>query len=323
MRLLFLGSGPFGLPTLERLAARGADLVVGTVPDARKGRSGTPEPTPIKARARALGIPVHETASLRGAAGAAFLAVTGGELVIVSDFRLMLGRRFLESAPLGCWNLHGSLLPRHRGAAPIVRAILAGDEEFGVTLTRMVLALDAGPIVDTARCRPGPVDAAELEARLAALAADLLERWLPALARGDAPLAAQDESLATDAPKLEKHEGWIDWSRPAIAIERQVRAMRPWPRAFTEWGDPGRGSGERIFIDRAAVVRESAPAAEPGEIRAVGAGGIHVACGDGAETLAILVLQRAGRRSLPAVEFIRGFDLGGGRFLPPREEQLR
>jgi methionyl-tRNA formyltransferase len=338
MRILFLGSGPFGAPALERLATLGADLVVGTVPGAPRGRHGTPEPTPIALLARDLGLELHETDSLRGARGPEFIARTRSDLAIVCDFRLMLGRRFLEAIPRGAWNLHGSLLPRHRGAAPVARAILAGDEEFGVTLVRMVLALDAGPIVAAARIRPEPgSDAVAIEAQLARLAADLLEEWLPVLAAGTAPLVEQDERGATYAPKLEKQEGWIDWTRAAPAIERQVRALRPWPRAFTEWGSEGgpglpatsggRGASvtaERVFIDCAIAERDRASAAAPGAVRAASAEGIRIACGDdGTETLRALELQRAGKRSLAAGEFLRGFPLAAGRFLPPRRETLR
>jgi len=329
MRILFLGSGPFGAPVLERLASLGADLVVGTVPGAPRGRHGRPEPTPIGALARDLGLECLEIETLRGARGSELVARTRSELAIVCDFRLMLGRRFLEALPRGSWNLHGSILPRHRGAAPVARAILAGDEEFGVTLLRMVLPLDAGPIVDIVRYRPDPgSDAEAIEARLSHLAADLLEKWLPALAAGSAPVVEQDERAATYAPKLEKQEGWIDWTRAAPAIERQVRALRPWPRAFTEWGTSAAAGpaarAERIFIDRAIAEGDRAPAVAPGDVRAAGADGIRIACGgDGTATLRALALQRAGKRSLPAGEFLRGFPLAGGRFLPPRQEQIR
>ncbi len=328
MRILYLGSGPFGVPTLERLATLRTDVVVGTVPDAPRGRHGRPEPTAIKTRARELGLTVSETPSLKGSRGPEFLGATGGELVITCDFRLILGRRFLDAPRFGCWNLHGSVLPRHRGAAPIARGILVGDEEFGVTLYRMVFALDAGPVVDAARFRPErPMDAVELEEHLSHDAADLLERWLPTLESGDAPVVPQDEVAATLAPKLDKNDGWIDWKAPADAIERRVRAMRPWPRAFTEWGNGERGRGERIFVDRAVVETEgnpdSAAGAEPGEVRGADASGIRVACGDGTDTLRILTLQRAGKRSLMAEEFLRGFTFSCGRFLAPPQEQIR
>jgi len=334
MRILFLGSGPFGAPALERLASLGS-VVVGTVPGAPRGRHGAPEPTPIALLARDLGLELLETDSLRGARGPEFIARTGCEIAIVCDFRLMLGRRFLAALPRGSWNLHGSLLPRHRGAAPVARAILAGDEEFGVTLVRMVLALDAGPIVDVASFSPEPAsDAVAIEARLSHLAADLLEEWLPSLVAGTAPLVEQDERAATYAPKLEKQEGWIDWTRGAPAIDRQVRALRPWPRAFTEWArrDASAGAGgrsaaepaERVFIDRALAERDRAVAAAPGDVRSASAEGIRIACGgDGTETLRALTLQRAGKRSLAAGEFLRGFPVAQGSFLPPRRESLR
>lgn len=325
MKLLFLGSGPFGLPTLERLAALGEDLVVGTVPDAPRGRRGRPEPTVIKARALELDVPVHEVDSLKGRRGPEFLDAVGGDLVITCDFRLILGKRFLSAPPRGCYNLHGSILPAHRGAAPVARGVLAGDTEFGVTLYRMVFALDAGPIVDTVRIEPDPaLDAGEIEGILSPLAADLLERWLPVLKEGDVPLVEQDDAAATFAPKLEKPEGWLDWTLSAGELARRVRGLRPWPRAFTRWGtNENDERAERIFVDRAVVEEKSdeTPArATLGAVRAADADGIRVACGDGTDTIRILELQRAGKRSLPAREFLAGFSVDDGRFLAPPAE---
>ena len=323
MRTLFLGSGPFGIPTLERLAKRGSDLVVGTVPDAPKGRRGKLEPTVIKARALELGLPVHEVESLKGSKGPAFLAATGGDLVITCDFRLILGKKFLAAPPRGCFNLHGSLLPAYRGAAPVARGVLAGDREFGISLYRMVFALDAGPVVAMARYTPPePLDTGTLEQILSERAGVLLEEWIEVLESGDVPLVEQDATIATFAPKLEKAEGWIDWRNDAASIERQVRGMKPWPRAFTHWGEEKTDEPVRVFIDRAVVPEESdlgaiPPAVTPGTVRRANAEGIDVACGDGTDTLRLLQLQRAGKKSLPAADFLRGFSVDGGRFLEP------
>ena len=338
MKTLFLGSGPFGLPTLDRLATRGGDLVVGTVPDAPRGRKRRLEPTVIKARALELGLPVHEIASLKGRRGPEFLAEVPADLVITCDFRLILGRKFLAAPPLGCFNLHGSILPAWRGAAPVARGVLAGDATFGVSLYRMVYALDAGPVVGTIEHTPDePPETDTLEDLLSRRAADLLEEWFPVLASGDVPLAEQDDTMATFAPKLEKDEGWIDWRLDASAIERCVRGLKPWPRAFTEWGsDDGSTPPVRIFLDRTSCEASDASTStstltaheeslEPGSVRAIDDRGIHVACGDGTDTVTILELQRAGKRSLPAAEFVRGFPCRDGRFLapPPRTEEDR
>lgn len=316
MRVLFLGSGPFGLPTLERLAGAGLDLVVGTVPDAPSGRKRRLEPTVIKQRALELGLEVHEVDSLKGSRGPEFLRSLEAELVITCDFRLILGRKFLAAPARGCFNLHGSLLPAWRGAAPVARGVLAGDLTFGVTLYRMVHSLDAGPLVAMRDHVPSePPETGALEDHLSRVAADLLEEWLPVLRSGSVPLTDQDATMATYAPKLEKGEGWIDWGRPARSIECQVRGLKPWPRAFTEWVSDADGGATRIFIDRAEVEETSAdPATPPGEVRSADDTGIRVACGDGTETLRVLDLQRAGKRSLTAQEFLRGFSFRDGRF---------
>ena len=326
MKTLFLGSGPFGLPALERLAKRGSDLAVGTVPDAPRGRRGKLEPTVIKARALELGLPVHEVASLKGSKGPAFLDEVGGDLVITCDFRLILGKKFLSAPTRGCFNLHGSLLPAYRGAAPVARGVLAGDREFGITLYRMVFALDAGPIVAMNRYTPEePLDTGTLEEILSQRAADLLDEWIDILETGDVPLEEQDATIATFAPKLEKAEGWIDWRVSAAVIERQVRGMKPWPRAFTHWGEPPTGdepAGKtpeaiRVFVDRATLLEATAAVATPGSVRQASADGIDVACGDGTETIRLLQLQRAGKKSLAAADFLRGFSTENGRFLEP------
>ncbi len=317
MRVLFLGSGPFGLPSLDRLAVELDELVVGTVPDAPRGRRGKPEPTVIKQRALEHRLEIREVDTLKGAHGPRFLEDLEVQLVITCDFRLILGTRFLKSPPLGCYNLHGSILPQHRGAAPVARALLAGDEEYGVTLYRMVYALDAGPVVDTSRFRPEEaLNTEELESILSIRAADLLGQWLPTLLEGNVPLIPQDDEQATFAPKLEKSEGWIDWFHPAEQIERQIRALIPWPRAFSQWQSNQGGDPIRVFLD-AARIETGAPSLEPGTVRQADHGGIEIACGPkGTDTIIATTLQRAGKRALSATDFLRGFPAHEGRFTP-------
>lgn len=325
MNILFMGSGPFGLPCLDRLhQLRGDDLQVATVPDAPKGRKKTPIPTPIKARAAELGIACHEVATLRKEHGPRLHDATRCELVIVADFRLILTRRFLETPPRGCFNLHGSLLPRHRGAAPIARGVLAGDDVFGVTLYRMVRELDAGPVVARAELAAESdaplrhLGADELESRISRLAADLLEEWLPQLESGDLSLEPQDDGAATLAPKLAKEEGWIPWHDDAEAIRNRILALRPWPRCFAEWCRATGGSPVLLFIDEAVPAEASAEELPVGTVRSVADDGIVVACGDGKQSLRILRLQRAGKKSLTAAEFLRGQALAPGDVLAAR-----
>ncbi|MFQ5653999.1 MAG: methionyl-tRNA formyltransferase [Planctomycetota bacterium] len=322
MTVLFLGSGPFGLPTLERLAALEKDLVVGTVPDAPRGRRGDPVPTVIKERAAALRVPCHEVRSLKATAGASFAADLDAELVIVTDFRLILGEAFLAAPRLGCYNLHGSLLPRWRGAAPVARGLLAGDRTFGVTLTRMVLELDAGPIVDSRSLTPAArLDAGEIEGELSGMAAELLAEWLPRLKGGKVPLQPQNPEHATHAPKLSKADGSIDWSRPPDRIEDQVLGLRPWPRAFSHLHGEAHKEPVLLVVDRVLPADgEHAPLPQ-GTVRSVEGGSIRVACGpEGRGTILLLTIQRPGRRSLAAPEFLRGFPLApGDRFASPVE----
>jgi len=315
MTVLFMGSGPFGVPALERLADASVDLAVATVPDAPRGRRGQLHPTPIKTVAAGRGLPVIETDTLRREHGERVLRESGARLVIVADFRLMLPVRFLAGPDRFCYNLHGSLLPRWRGAAPIQHALLEGDTEFGVTLYQMVKALDAGPIVDVTSYTPtGAPDASEIEEQLSERAADLLMTWLETLLEGDVPLRQQDESEVTLAPKLEKSMGWIGWEHAAQSIERRVRALKPWPRTFSMLQSAGRDPC-RVFVDRAETAGTGV-ADDPGTLVEVEENGLIVACGtDGTERVRLLRLQRAGKRSLPASDFCRGSSIAiGDRF---------
>ncbi|MGE3164537.1 MAG: methionyl-tRNA formyltransferase [Planctomycetota bacterium] len=318
MSLLFLGSGALGLPILDRLAARrpGA-IVVGTVPDAIRGRHGTPAPTPIKSRARELGLEYHEVATLAREHGRRLIDQAQAKLCIVADFRIFLTRGFLNAVPRHCYNLHPSMLPRYRGAAPVARAILAGERQHGVTLYRMVREMDAGPIVDQRPCPvPESLTRPELELRLAQACADLVEEWLPRLESGEVSLTEQDPARVTFAPPLTKAEGWIDWSFPAERIARQVLAMTPWPRTFSRWQARAAPDGVLVFFDRAHPVAPEHGSADPGTILGVGAQGVRVACGaGGTEAVAATVLQRAGGKPLPAADFLRGTRISiGDRF---------
>lgn len=313
---MFLGSGSLGLPILDRLVAlRAGKVVVGTVPDAPKGRRATPTPTPIKVRARELGVPCFEVESLAREHGVRFLEHAKPTLGIVADFRIFLTTRFLGNVPKHCYNLHPSMLPRHRGAAPVARAILAGDTEHGATLYRMVREMDAGPIV-AQKLAPEfrGVSRNELEASLAHLCADLVEEWLPRLETGiGLPLREQDPTKVTFAPPLAKREGWVDWSQPAAFIHRHVLAMAPWPRSFATLRRRPEEAGTLIFFDRVKPVAAEHPPVAPGTVLSTDAGTIRLACGPrGTEGIDVEALQRAGGKSLPAAQFLRGTPLAPG-----------
>ncbi len=316
--ILFLGSGRFGLPALERLAAGPAGQVgVATVPSAPRGRHEGPIATPVKDCAARLGLPCLEVATLAKPHGAELLARTGARLVISADIRLYLTGAFLGGVPLGCWNLHPSLLPRWRGAAPVARSVLAGERRFGVTLYRMVKEMDAGPIVGQREYAPGKkMDTPALEAVLSRLAAELLEEWLPALLGGSAPEADQDAARATLAPRLAKDEGWIDWSWSAERLENHVLAMKPWPRSFARLRAEAEERPVLLFVDELVPIPGMYEPASAGTIRAASAEGIDVACGAGGrETVRLLALQRAGKRVLPVAEFLRGCRVRTGDLL--------
>ena len=316
-KILFLGSGPFGLPALEVLARQCGDaLAVATVPDAPRGRRGTPQPTCIKERALELGLPCFEAETLKRPHGVALLERWPAQLVLTADIRLWIPASFYRAPPRGVWNLHGSLLPRWRGAAPVARAILAGDFAFGVTLYRIVKEIDAGPVV-TRRALAESVKRStpEVEAELAQVAAELCEQWVPRLLAGGVTEEAQDDELATFAPRLGKDDGWIDWQQPGDTIENHVLALKPWPRSFTHWHPSAGGEAVRLFVETVATVddRGDGGVREPGTVRAVSPQGVDVACGlDGRETLRIQELQRAGKRCLPTVEFVRGCPVQAG-----------
>ena len=314
MSILFLGSGPFGIPTLERLAVAQDELFVATVPSARRGRRGELVPTVVMDKAVQLGLPCEEVETLKKGEGLRLLEATGAGIVIVADFRLILPESFLTAPPRRCYNLHGSLLPRWRGAAPVARAILDGDQVFGVTLYQMVRELDAGPIVAREEFRPEQKwDTAKVEEHLSKMAADLLSEWLPVLTEGEVPLQIQDDSLVTQAPRLKKEEGWVDWTVAPGAVEDQVLALKPWPRTFSRWRSEEKGREELLFIDRVEAVIEEAPPVVPGTIRDVGEQGVSVACGaQGRGTVLLKELMRIGKRSMPAREFLRGTPMRPG-----------
>jgi methionyl-tRNA formyltransferase len=331
LRIVVMGTGPFAVPMFRAVVASPHKVVaVVTRPDhAPPGRR--PPPNPMREAAVAAGIPVLDPERVNAAESVAAIARLAPDLLVVCDYGQLLSAELLGLAPLGGINLHGSLLPRHRGAAPVQWAILEGDPLSGVSVIGMTPALDAGRVI-TARETPlGPREtAAELEQRLAAIGGpavlDAIERLQAAVAAGH-PAArvgiVQDPAGATRAPRLSKADGLVDWSLPAGRIERMRRALEPWPRAvaFFERAD---GQRQRLVLAEVEVADSeefptsagsTAAAPEPGTVLAAEPapepGRIVVACGGGS-ALAITRLVPEGKRAMTAAEFLRGSPLRPG-----------
>jgi methionyl-tRNA formyltransferase len=309
LRVAFAGTPEFAVPALRAIAGSSHTLVgVLTQPDRPKGRGRVLTPSPVKQAALELGVPVAQPETLRTEAGRAALEEWRPDVLVVVAYGQILPPEVLKLPRLGCVNIHASLLPRWRGAAPIQRAILAGDRETGVTIMQMDEGLDTGPILLQ---RSLPIEAtstaATLHDRLAALGAEALLEALEGLERGDLVPRPQPAEGVTYAAKLEKSEALIDWSRTADEIERQVRAFDPWPVAETRF------EGEQLRIHAAHAVRgeEVAPDVAPGTIVAVKPDAILVRCGQG--LLAVTRVQRPGRRPVAAHEFALGRRLEGLR----------
>jgi methionyl-tRNA formyltransferase len=303
VRLVFAGTPEFAAVALEALHAAGHDIaLVLTQPDRPAGRGMRLKPSPVKELALRLELPVHQPQDLKSEAARQPIAAAGCEVMVVAAYGLILPQAVLDLPRLGCVNIHASLLPRWRGAAPIQRAILAGDQETGITLMQMEAGLDTGPILAMARLAIGPEETAgSLHDRLAALGARQIVALLPRLAAGEVTPVAQDDRLAVYADKIGKDEARIRWDRPAAEIHRQVRAFNPLPGAATRLG------GENLKIWRAVP---DAGQGAPGEVLEASQAGILVACGEGA--LRITQLQKAGGRRLDAAAFLAGQPLRTG-----------
>lgn len=300
MRIAFMGTPDFAVPTLEALATAGHDIVaVYSQPPRPAGRGKAPRPSPVQLRAEVLGIPVRTPATLRDADEQASFAALDLDVAVVAAYGLILPLPILHAPLRGCLNVHASLLPRWRGAAPVQRAILAGDEKTGVTIMAMARGLDTGPMLAVAAEPIGRRSAGELTAALATCGADLLVRVLADL--GSYPPVDQPEDGVTYAAKIDKSEARIDFTQDANMVERQIRAFNPAPGAFIEHG------GERIrFLAAEIVEAEGAPGT-------VIDGRLTIGCGGGAIRPALV--QRAGRAPMPAADLLRGFPIAPGTML--------
>jgi methionyl-tRNA formyltransferase len=294
--IVFAGTPDFAVPTLQTLLASPHRVVaVYTQPDRPAGRGRKLTPSPVKQCALAHDIPVFQPASLKTPAAQAELAGLRPDLMVVVAYGLLLPKAVLAIPRLGCVNVHASLLPRWRGAAPIQRAILAGDSETGITIMHMDEGLDTGPMLATVSCPIRPDDTAQsLHDRLATLGNPVLLEAIEALAAGTARPRPQDDSQAVYAAKLDKAEATIDWSQTAAQIDRQVRAFNPWPVAQTHF------EGQPLRIWSSEVPGLDSEAA-PGTVVACSGTGIDVATGDG--VLRICECQPAGKRRMAASDF--------------------
>jgi len=300
MRIVFAGTPDFAVAALDALLASEHEVVaVYTQPDRPAGRGRRPTPPPVKVRAEAAGLPVHQPESLRDPAEQQRLADLGADLGVVAAYGLILPRAVLDLLPLGWVNLHASRLPRWRGAAPIQRAILAGDTETGVDLMQMSPGLDTGPVLAETVVPIGPRETGgELHDRLAAAGAELLRAHLDDLAAGRLQATPQPEEGVTYAQRIDPAEATLDWSRPATELDRLVRAFHPWPVARTTAAD-----GSSLKVHAAEPVDE-ATTAEPGTLLAAGPAGVDVATGEG--VLRLARLQAAGARPMAVADFLNG-----------------
>ncbi len=311
MAIVFMGTPAFAVPSLRRLVAEGHGIAaVYTQPDRPAGRGRHPRPSPLKVAALELGLPVQDPATLREPETLAGLRSLAPEAIVVVAYGQILRQEVLAIAPRGVLNVHPSLLPRHRGASPIPAAILAGDEETGLTVMLMDAGMDTGPIVAQRAIPIQPADTAgSLAEKLSAVAADLVAETLPRWLRGEIEARRQDDSRATKAPLLRKEHGAIDWGLPAEEIWRRVRAYNPWPGAYSAL------DGEILHIWEAWPLKEDS-GTRPGTLVSLtdqqraplppGADREAFAAQTGRGLLAVLLVQRAGRRALRPGDFLRG-----------------
>jgi methionyl-tRNA formyltransferase len=320
-RLIVMGTGPFAVPTFESLL-NSSHRIVGLItrPDRPAHRREKSPANPMRQVAVARGIEVFEPESINSAEAHSWLRDRTVDLFIVCDYGQILSQETLTLARLGGINLHASLLPNYRGAAPINWAIYHGEIETGVTVIHMTPLLDAGPALVQCRTPIGPNETApELEARLAILGRDAVLEAMKMLAQGEAAQSSvQDAKLATKAPRLKKEDGLVDWSRLAVDIFNQVRALQPWPKTYTFW-QRSQTESLRLILERVQplerTIHASAGTAShpPGTVVTAQENDLIVACGQG--LLRIEAIQPAGKRTMLAGEFLRGHPLRPGNRL--------
>ena len=292
MKIVFMGTPEFGVPVLEALHRLHEVLAVYCQPPRPAGRGKADRPSPVQAKAEALGLPVRHSVTLRTEDTVRDFAALGADVAVVVAYGLILPQAVLDAPRLGCLNIHASLLPRWRGAAPIHRAIMAGDPQTGVCIMQMEAGLDTGPVLLREALEIGAEETtAELHDRLSALGARLI---VTALERLPLPATPQPAEGVTYAAKIDKAEARVDWSRPAVEVDRLIRGLSPFPGAWTLV------NGERVKLLRSRLAEGQG---RPGQVL----GGFTVACGTGA--VEVLEAQREGKRPMPATEVLRGLIL--------------
>jgi methionyl-tRNA formyltransferase len=308
LRIVFMGSDAIALPALDWLMGSGAGRIVAvfTQPDRAVGRGQKVQPNAIKQWAEARGMPVLQPVKF-SAADQQQLAAFQPDLTLVMAYGHILKQDVIDTPRLATLNLHTSILPKYRGASPIQAATACGDRETGVTLMKLVLQLDAGPVADGERVAIAPLDtAADVEAKLAQACVPLLARCLPPIAAGTQAFTPQDASAATFCRRLEKADGVLDFTAPAAALAARINGLNPWPGCSVEI------AGQRVKLGLA----DALPAAggSPGTVIGTDAEGLQVATGEG--TLRLRKLQRPGGKMLAASEFLRGWPVPAGTSLP-------
>lgn len=304
-RIVFMGTPDFAVASLDALLAAGAmPVAVYTQGDKPAGRGRALTMPPVKVRALERGLPVLQPPTLRDPAVAEEMIALAPDVIAVAAYGKILPQSILDIPPLGCVNVHASLLPRHRGASPIAHAIWAGDELAGVSIMRMEAGLDTGPVY-LKRSLPVPKGATtgSLTPLLAAMGGELLVEVLRRLAEDGMRPAPQDDGLATLAPRIKPERGRLEFALPAHLLERQIRAFDPWPGTFFEF------AGEHIKVLSAAVGPAVSPTLSPGQV--IEGQGLAVSCGEGTSLL-LSIIQRAGKRPLPSSEVLRGFKIPAG-----------
>ncbi|MBP88841.1 MAG: methionyl-tRNA formyltransferase [Planctomycetaceae bacterium] len=322
LRIIMMGTGPFAVPTFESLLESKHDVVVLVTRPLPKVRTrGKAPANPMREAANAHGIEVLSPDDVNAEAARKQLASLRPDLLVVCDYGQILSSATLAIARLGGINLHGSVLPKYRGASPVHCAILNGDEETGVTVIHMTPKLDGGPAIAVRTTPIGDDETtAELEPRLSILGVEAVHESINLLAEwdGESPIGVvQDSSQVSRAPCLKKSDGEVDWSHTAVAIRNQVRALKPWPGTFTEWQRPN-GQVMRLILEEIVVAPSDAADIAPGTV--IASDGKQLAVATGCGTISIRKIQPAGKRVMEIEEFLRGYPIPVGARLGRSED---